>query len=312
MEAGEAAMARTKGRAWFERGCKAFKESFPEFAARIPLDLFYVCPICLQIYTEEALAQGVLTREHIPPQSLGGRRLALTCKSCNSEGGHGADSHARREANVLGFFRGNVSDIKGHLKTASGRMPVRLSSGDGGVQMFGVPKAASQASRDAVTGDFTGATGEGNWEGFEFKVEFEKFSLHRAAASWLRSAYLVFFATLGYRFILRSELDVVRERITNPDLKTPGTFRQIRPQRAAEPALILVESPDAFRSYMMFYEHQVVALPRYSDKNLYARLSQQPAGEIAFSGKQYPWPVDGPTFFHDFIRESAPRGGTEA
>jgi hypothetical protein len=311
MDAGDAAMARTRGRAWFERGCKAFKTSFPEFASRIPVNLFYVCPICLQIYTEEALKQRFLTREHIPPQSLGGRRLALTCKPCNNDGGHEADNHARREANLIGFFRGNVSDIKGHLKTASGRMPVRLSAGEGGVQMFGVPKAASQASRDAVTGDFAGATGEGKWEGFEFKLEFETFSPDRAAASWLRSAYLAFFATLGYRFILRPELDAVRERIKNPDLKTPGVFRQIRPQRVAEPALIRVETPDAFRSYMMFYEHQVVALPRYSDKDFYGRLSQQPAGKVTFLGKQYPWPVDGPTFFHDFVREPKPSGPSE-
>jgi hypothetical protein len=51
----------------------------------------------------------------------------------------------------------------------------------------------------------------------------------------------------------------------------------------------------------MFYEHHAVFLPRYNDHEFYARLAKQPAGMVTFSGKQYPWPSDGPTFFHDQI-----------
>jgi hypothetical protein len=48
------------------------------------------CPICLTLYTEHALNQEIenpLTIEHIPPESLGGKRLILTCKNCNNNAG---------------------------------------------------------------------------------------------------------------------------------------------------------------------------------------------------------------------------------
>ena len=67
-------------------------------------------------------------------------------------------------------------------------------------------------------------------EDFTFKVEFPEFSRERARVSWLRSAYLAFFATLGYRFIFRPELDVVRVRINDPKREEPRTFRIIRPE----------------------------------------------------------------------------------
>ena len=110
--------------------------------------------------------------------------------------------------------------------------------------------------------------------------------------------YLAFFAALGYRFIYRRELDGVRTRIKNPELKTPGTFRIIRTE-PAEPTLVRVESPEAFKSYAMFYGRHAVLLPRYGDAEFYARLAKQPAGMVTFTGSQYPWPTNGPTFFHD-------------
>jgi hypothetical protein len=60
-----------------------------------------------------------------------------------------------------------------------------------------------------------------------------------------------------------------------------------------------VESPEAFRSFAMFYERHAVVLPRYNDAALYARLAEQPAGVVTFTGTQYAVPVGGPTFFRD-------------
>jgi hypothetical protein len=60
-----------------------------------------------------------------------------------------------------------------------------------------------------------------------------------------------------------------------------------------------VDEPEAFRSFAMFYDRQAVLLPRYSDAGFYARLAEQPAGMVTFTGTQYPWPVGGPTFLHD-------------
>src|SRR4051812_43228082 len=127
----------TTTRAWFDQGCEEFKRAFPGIAARLQADSFYVCLICLRPFNGRALTARVLTREHVPPASLGGHRMTLTCEECNSGGGHAADSHARLEANLIGFARGEVHDMKAHLRTQSGRMPVRITAGGGGVLMFG-------------------------------------------------------------------------------------------------------------------------------------------------------------------------------
>jgi hypothetical protein len=94
-----------------------------------------------------------------------------------------------------------VREIKAHLRTASGRVPIRLSRSDSGFKAFGVEKAAKPETHKDVMGDFAKATIGRGWDGFTFKVELPTYSPSRAATSWLRSAYLAFFATLGYRFV---------------------------------------------------------------------------------------------------------------
>ena len=179
-------------------------------------------------------------------------------------------------------------------------VPVRMSVAGNGILMFGVPAATHPATQSAVVADFEAASGPHGWQDFRFSVQFRPFSPKRAAASWLRSAYLAFFATLGYRFILRPELDQVRQRIKNPEHPDPATFRIVRPEVSDQPMLLRVEGPDVFRSYVMIYDRHVVFLPRYSDRELYARLAGHPDTKVTFDVLQYPWPSDGPTFFHDF------------
>src|SRR5437667_10578715 len=54
-----------------------------------------LCPLCLQSYSEDAidLEEPELTVEHIAPESLGGKVVTLSCKSCNSTHGSRLDSH---------------------------------------------------------------------------------------------------------------------------------------------------------------------------------------------------------------------------
>lgn len=242
---------------------------------------------------------GWLTREDVPPKSVGGRKIVLTCKTCNDRAGHEIDWHARREANLIDFLtRGKVA-MRARLRTASGRVPIQLKVSDGGIQAIVVPKAVRPTENDAVQADFGRASLPGGWQDFTFNVEFEAFSLPRAATSWLRSTYLAFFAALGYRFIFRPELDVVRARIKNPELKEPATFRVLQHNAAPEPTLLRVEQPETFRSYAMLYGRNLVFLPRYGDRDLYARLAAHPACDVSLSGKVYPWP-DRPRFLHDF------------
>ena len=53
----------------------------------------YACPICMLIFPQEL--SGGLTVDHVPPKSIGGRRMVLTCRTCNSVAGSDADAGAR-------------------------------------------------------------------------------------------------------------------------------------------------------------------------------------------------------------------------
>lgn len=50
----------------------------------------YRCPLCMQSFSPEEV-RTVLTEEDVPQDSLGGKRIALTCRNCNSICGHSID-----------------------------------------------------------------------------------------------------------------------------------------------------------------------------------------------------------------------------
>jgi hypothetical protein len=52
----------------------------------------YMCPLCLGYDDPDAL-----TLEHVPPRSIGGKELCLTCVACNETAGHSIDAEVYRE-----------------------------------------------------------------------------------------------------------------------------------------------------------------------------------------------------------------------
>lgn len=286
--------------AWFTQGYEAFRRSFPEAARTISQEPFYVCPLCLTAFGDDALRDGRLTRDHVPPENVGGHRLALTCKECNSEAGRNVDIHMRREADLLDFAAGNVRELKATLKTSSGAVPIRLTRADGHMKAIGVPRASHPPTREAVMADFHRASEPDGWRDFRITIGFEPFSEKRAAAGWLRTAYLAHFSAFGYRFALRPELNVVREHIQDPDTGDAPAFRLMRPT-PAERKLVLITEPEVFRSFAMVYGQHMVFLPFYGDDNLYERLAKQPVELVDFSGREAAWPDGGPKFMHDVV-----------
>src|SRR5688572_2826829 len=68
-------------RTWFDQGVAALARVRQEF------DGYYACPLCLVGFDAGELSR--LTREHVPPRSLGGKHLVLTCDDCNHRRGGG-------------------------------------------------------------------------------------------------------------------------------------------------------------------------------------------------------------------------------
>ena len=44
----------------------------------------YICPLCLSVY---GIGNTELMLAHVPPESIGGKPILVTCKDCNSNRG---------------------------------------------------------------------------------------------------------------------------------------------------------------------------------------------------------------------------------
>ncbi len=74
---------RKRPRSWFDVGAAAIERAS---AGRVRG--LYACPLCMRGFRDP----GELTREHVPAQVAGGRKLVLTCRECNSAAGASLES----------------------------------------------------------------------------------------------------------------------------------------------------------------------------------------------------------------------------
>jgi hypothetical protein len=80
----------------------------------------YACPLCRTLWVQEAVAAGVPTLEHVPPASVGGKGIVLTCKVYNNRAGSAIDAALRSRRDFIelgrilhGRAEGSSFSIKG-------------------------------------------------------------------------------------------------------------------------------------------------------------------------------------------------------
>lgn len=201
-------------RAWFDRGVHAVTELF---GGRYQ---GYICPLCGIVYREDALDRGDLTREHAPPRWFGGHRVALTCSNCNSRAGSTLDTQMQRYDQIAAFDMGTMTeseklrvriDIEGNSLNAE----IRAS---GGSYVVNYPERINDPLSWANAQQIFQQARED--ESIANKPVPTNFPLHEhnprlASVGWLRSAYIVAFAALGYRYALHPDVAIVRTQIVD-------------------------------------------------------------------------------------------------
>lgn len=289
--------------AWFERGADAFERARPGYPR------VYVCPLCLIGFKPEALKEtpSPLTREHIPPRAVGGRQTILTCSGCNCPAGHELDDELAAHERQLDFATGTMS------------RPMRARAGMGGndlnvaIQHVGdsmivqvPPRTNDPRAEETYRAELDRLVDAGTREWSLNLALVPRVRYRRALLGWLRAAYLAAFAALGYRYILRPQLALVREQLQKPDDRVIEDFSATMPRApATERRLLLVEKPTALRSLTVQMGRHLVFLPGLdSDADLYTRLTRERAAKnelfhAKLSGKTIPWPGR-PEFALDF------------
>lgn len=219
-------MARQHNRerrlAWFVAGRAALYNTVRfEDGDSDPRCQMYACPECGLMLPVEALDTGELTDEHVPPQALDGKRLVLTCRSCNNRVGTRLDAEAVKERDTAALLRGD-----------GGPHPISFGPGLPGtlrttpdVYWLSINRALCNPVR---FDEFTSSLGlthrrhQSGWApstdpltfGFTVPVRHDD---RRAALSFVRAAYLTAFAAFGYRLIYSPAYRTLRRQLRDHD-----------------------------------------------------------------------------------------------
>lgn len=176
----------------------------------------FICPICLNIIKKED--SDIITLEDVPPKSVGGSPLLITCQPCNNVVGGKIESFLHNELLVFYLLK-NPEDI-----------PFKAEYILNGVKIKGRVKIKSIENREILctidSNDinnypiFTQELDQ-NWDGSNLEIKYDLTSVKSnddySNLSILKSAYLLAFAKMGYMYILNDSLDLIRDQLQNPD-----------------------------------------------------------------------------------------------
>lgn len=253
-----------KKREWFDLGAAAF--------ARVCPGMFdeptYPCPICLTPFTTEALANKSLSSEHVPPQSVGGRELLLTCKVCNNSAGTKLDADAKTKEDVriamVGMLgrphriKATIGDLRvnGQLHTSGGQYSLQIPA-----------KINKPGTNDALRNVARA--------GAQLSVQHESFSELGAKISWLRSGYLALFAVAGYKLALDPAMQIVRKQILECDERQMITFTSQAQHDIplTERRILRVLAPQWHLGWAVQFGRYFVQFPSPGDMSFYDRMA---------------------------------------
>lgn len=288
---------------WFDEGAPMLRLVAVRLglAASLPAgEDCYACPLCLDIFVRQAAIDGELTEEHVPPKSLGGRGLLLTCGGCNNAAGSKIDAQAAHQREVVDFARGAAGAMVSVTIHADG-VPLRGEARwtDRGLEIFGVPQRNNpmkQAEHLRTLDAFVERGTPNPSVVITTKTHFEEV---RVRLSWMRSAYMVAFAALGWSYILRDVMQPIRDQIVRPDERVLPTLMLRDPDAPPDKrGMLLVEQPDELRCLAVTLGEWTVFLPGISRPLTYQQLSEAVAetrdghSKVKFRlhGKEVPWP----------------------
>jgi len=252
---------------WFDLGAAAFESQSPgvlsrQFGEEHPP--MYVCPVCARCFTRDAVERGDLTEEHVPPESLGGRGLLLTCRKCNNDGGAHLDSHARKRQNIVEVMQGKTT-ISRTVKVRIGEQLIvnaKITGGEGGWQIHLAERHNPPGTIDAFKAQLD--TGERE---ITFDFPRDRYVPFAAKVSWLRSAYLVLVAFGGYRVVLDPAMRIVRRQLTGPKTQHIPRFLITKSESIplTQRRVLVVKEPSPERCVVVQFGSYCVALPNPGD-----------------------------------------------
>lgn len=235
-------------------------------------ETLYFCPICKKGFPKEAAISGDLSIEHVPSSRTGGRGLLLTCRNCNSTLGHKIDSAVAnreelKEFSEIAIGKHKDASASGVLEVYGQRLEASIKSSKGITEIRILTKSNDPKNIEQFKNNMRAISEEGNSDGIEFHLS-RRVILDPTLAKIgdLKSAFLLIFALLGYRYAFDNKLDIVRAQLIEPKKDIIGTkfWVDLDENDALKKAIYIVSNPLPF--YFVTFHSYGVILPSINDE----------------------------------------------
>lgn len=261
----------------------------------------YACPLCQALLGLGSAESGELTLEDVPPKSLGGRGLVLTCRDCNNTAGHQLDAHAYREDAVWQFGKalsgeGEIPRQRAQINVHGEQLnaEVRKAPGEETITLdiqsrINDPAAVQRSAARAMA-----EQGLGGGDPITITPGI-RWQIRRARISGLKTSYLLGFALWGYSFAFHRHLDSIREQIRYPGRKILPAFWLTTQREPVEiPEMVLITHPLNFLLVWLQGMAYILPVP-WGPEDLYAAATIALAAEhTATKGIPLKFPEDCP------------------
>lgn len=175
----------------------------------IKTDDGYLCPLCINFFCVDDLDQNrsnPLTLEHIEPDSIGGKRVVLTCKDCNNDTGRLIDKalkiHTDHNADNIANARFTLDDLslKGKFMFDSNQNTV---------------DSVFNKSNDYIKRKIEDFFKGGGEKEIKFEVPFE--NEKRFICALLKVAHLKMFELFGFGYLMNTSVYKIAHQIKKPN-----------------------------------------------------------------------------------------------
>lgn len=174
---------------------------------------YMACPLCHACFIKGDIDQGDLTLEHVPPQSLGGKGILLTCKECNNNYGSSLDAPLLEIIGAKDALSGRGDDrVSGELQVDGKRIAIEFRKNRGNVgEFYVIPKATDSRNIAAMYNRFNSVS-----RPVEISFQLKSLRSTMSLVALLRHAFLYGFTHFGYSFLVNPNIEKVLQQIKQP------------------------------------------------------------------------------------------------
>lgn len=230
----------------------------------------YICPICLKIFNKKDI--DLLSKEHVPPESVGGKIICLTCIPCNTKFGskiEGSISDYFKSIEFDDIFFSSDNNVTKRKTKINKSISSSIEKNNGNI----IIKIDEKNSNPFEVKNFFNQLKKTGYSELKFKnphpINSDKINL-----SLLKSAYLYFFSNIGYNSLMWSSFKLIRDQINNPTIDQINGFNFIINQNFEDSDLgiSIIIKDNINYGYLVVLrinnENVGIALPYRDDDNL--------------------------------------------